>query len=101
MASRSVFNREHPPRFVMVCGHKVKVKVVKHLIDDQGDALAGAYNADTKTIFIEKTKDWRTILWHEIIHSCLHLSGAGEGLSLVNEERITLALEYGVGSLFF
>lgn len=101
MANKSPFNRPRPPRVVHVCGHKIKVKVVPYLFDDDDNPLAGAYNGDTKTIFIAKTENWRTILWHELLHCCWHLTGAGEGLTMAQEERLTLAAEYSLGPLFF
>lgn len=101
MASKSPFNRPRPPRVVYVCGHKIKVKVVPHLVDDDDNELAGAYNGDTKTIFIIKGDDWRTNLWHELIHCALHLTGAGEGLSLSKEEAICIGLENALGQLIF
>jgi hypothetical protein len=101
MANKSPFNRPRPPRVVYVCGHKIKVKVVPHLVDDDDNELAGAYNGDTKTIFIVKGDDWRTNLWHEILHCCWHLTGAGEGLTMAQEERLTVAAENALGPLFF
>lgn len=101
MAKLSVFNRPRPPRVVPIGGHKIKVRVVKYLVDDDGNELAGAYNGETKTIFLLASDDWRSTLWHEILHCCWHLSGAGEGLTMAQEERLTVAAENLLGPLLF
>lgn len=101
MAKPSLFNRKRPPRFVMVAGHRIKIKVVKHLVDDADDDLHGAYNGDTKTIYLAKDSDWKSTLWHEILHCALHLSAASEGLTTTKEEQIVSALEYATGPLLF
>jgi hypothetical protein len=101
MAKKSVFSRQRPPRVIEICGHKIKVKIVKELIDDNDELLAGAYNGETKTIFIAKTEQWREVLWHEALHCCWHLTGASEGLTASKEEQLVLAAEYGLGPLLF
>jgi hypothetical protein len=98
MAKCSVFNRPRPPRVVYICGHRIIVKTVAKLVDGSTD-LAGAYNGDTKTIYLLRHKDWAMTLWHECIHAALHLTGAGEGLSLTKEETIVVALENALGPL--
>lgn len=95
-----LFDRPRPPRHVMVCGHKVKVRIVKNLIDDNHDQLHGAYNGDTKTIFLAKDSEWKSVLFHELIHACWHLSGASEGVGMSKEEQLVLSLEYGIAGLF-
>ena len=95
MAKRSVFDRPRPPRVVTVLGQKLKVRVMPYL-DDDGAELLGAFNSETKTIFILKGQDWRPILLHEIVHAILFFSGASEGLSQSKEESIVLALEHGL-----
>lgn len=88
-------SRKHPPRVVTVLGHKVRVRVIRCLMDD-GDDLLGAFNSENMTIFLLKSSDWRTVLFHEIIHCSLYLSGACEGLSNSKEESIVLALEHAL-----
>jgi hypothetical protein len=100
MAKKSVFSLKNPPRSVTVCGHKLKVKVVAYL-EDEAEELLGAFNSETKTIFLLKSADWRTTLLHECLHACLYFSGSGEGLTLTKEESIVLALEHGLGPLLF
>lgn len=100
MAKRSVFDLKRPPRFVTICGQKVKVRVVPYL-EDGADELLGAFNGENKTIFILKGSNWRQTLFHESIHAALYFSGAGEGLTLSKEESIVLALEHGLWSLLF
>ena len=95
MAKRSkpdLFNRTNPPRVINVMGHKIKVRVVKYLIDENHELL-GAWNPETKTIFLLKGCDWRSVLFHELIHCVISLSGVGEDLSMSKEESIVLALE--------
>lgn len=92
MAKSSPFNRPRPPRVVYICGHRIKIKTVEKLVDGS-DELAGAYNGDTKTIYLLKHEEWASTLLHEIIHCALHLTGSGEGLSLSKEETITVAIE--------
>jgi Zn-dependent peptidase ImmA (M78 family) len=100
MAKCSVFNRARPPRSVMVCGHKIKVKTVAKLVDGSQD-LFGAYNGETKTIYLLKHPDWRSTLLHELIHCVLHLTGSGEGLPLSKEEAICVSLENSLCHFFF
>lgn len=92
MAKQSLFSRKRPPRVVMVCGHKIKVKTVDKLVDGSTDLL-GAYNGDTKTIYLLKHPDWKSCLFHELIHCALHLTGASEGLTMTKEEAICTGLE--------
>ncbi len=99
MASKSVFNRARPPRSVMVCGHKIKVKTVAKLVDGSQD-LFGAYNGETKTIYLLKHPDWKSTLLHEILHATLHITGAGEGLTLTKEETIVVAIENSLRQFF-
>lgn len=98
----NIFKRKNPPRVISVCGHKIKVRLVKNLEVD-GDDLLGAYNGDSKTIFIKKCPavDWRSVLLHELCHSILHLTGATEGLTLQKEEVICSAFEHGLGPIVF
>ena len=99
MAKPSAFNRKRPPRVVTVLGQKLKVKVMPYL-DDDGAELLGAFNSETKTIFILKGQDWKPILLHEICHAILYFSGSGEGLTATREEAIVLSLETGLSQFF-
>lgn len=98
MAKQSVFNRARPPRSVNVLGHKLQVRVVPYLEDDAQELL-GAFNSETKTIFLLKGCDWRSVLLHEICHAILYFSGASEGLTATKEESIVLALEHGLSPI--
>jgi hypothetical protein len=100
MANKSPFNRPRPPRVVHVCGHKIKVKVVPYL-EDSGAELVGAFNGETKTIYLMKGCEWKSVLLHEITHAILFFTGASEGLTITKEESIVLSLEHGLGSLIF
>lgn len=95
MAKKSVFDLKRPPRIVTVCGHKIKVKVIPYLEDDTQELL-GAFNGETKTIFLLKGCDWRSVLLHECCHAILYFSGASAGLTYNKEESIVLALEHGL-----
>ena len=97
---KSPFNRPRPPRVIHVCGHKIKVKVVEKLVDGSTDLL-GAYNGETKTIYLLKHPDWCSCLFHELIHAVIGITGVGEGLTLSKEESICIALENSLGPLFF
>ena len=97
---KSIFDRTRPPRVITICGHKIKIRVVKELVDGSID-LYGAYNGDTKTIFLKKDPNWKLTLFHEMIHCALHLTGAGEGLTLSKEEAICISLENSLGHFFF
>lgn len=99
MAKPSVFNRARPPRVVTVLGQKLKVRVVPYLEDNEIELL-GAFNSETKEIFILKGQDWKPILLHEICHAILFYSGASEGLTYTKEESIVLALEHGLSPFF-
>lgn len=99
MAKSLAFSRKRPPRVVSILGQKVKVRVVDYLEDDAQELL-GAFNGETKTIFILKGQDWRSILLHEICHGILYFSGASEGLTYAKEESIVLALEHGLAQFF-
>lgn len=98
---KGLFSRKRPPRSVMICGHKIKIKIIKELVDDDQEPLHGAYNGDNKTIYLAKDSDLMSTLWHECLHAALHLSGASEGLTMTKEEQIVQALEYGLGPLLF
>ena len=100
MASKSPFNRARPPRVVHVCGQKLKVKIVPYL-EDSGSELVGAFNGETKTIFLMKGCDWKPVLLHELTHALLYFTGASEGLSLTREEGIVLAIEHSLSPLLF
>jgi len=99
MASKSLFSRKRPPRHISICGQKVTVKFVEYLEDD-AEELLGAFNGETKTIYILKNSNWKTTLLHEICHAVLYFTGAGEGLTISKEESIVLALEHGLGPIF-
>ena len=88
-------SRKHPPRVVTVLGHKIKIRVIKNLIDD-GDDLLGAFNSENMTIFLLKRPNWHHVLFHELLHASIYLSGAGEGMSINKEESIVLALEHAI-----
>lgn len=83
-----------------ICGQKVTIKVVAYL-EDSEEELLGAFNSETKTIFLLKNANWRQTLLHEICHAILYFSGAGEGLTSTKEESIVLALEHGLMPIFF
>lgn len=95
MVSKSLFNRDRPPRVVSVLGNKLKIKIVKYLEDDC-EELLGAFNSELKTIYLVKSCNWRAVLLHEIIHAILHYSATAEGLSISKEESIVLSLEHGL-----
>ena len=97
---KSPFNRARPPRVVSVCGHKIKVKVVPYL-EDAGAELLGAFNGETKTIYLMKGCEWKSVLLHEITHAILFFTGASEGLTISKEESIVLSLEHALGTLIF
>ena len=94
MSAVNVFKRKRMPKSVTVLGHKINIKVVEHL-DDDGQELLGAFNAETKTIFLSKGCD-KSVLLHEVIHAAIYLSGNSEGLSANREEAIVLALEHAL-----
>lgn len=100
MAKKSPFNRPRPPRVVPICGHKVKVRIVPYL-EDSGAELLGAFNGETKTIYLMKGCDWKPVLLHECCHAVLFFSGASEGLTASKEEGLVLALEHGLTPLLF
>ena len=97
----NIFQRPRPPRVIHLMGHKIKVKLVEELVDDDHDFLHGAYDGDKKTIFLSKQSEWRSTLLHEILHCVFHLSGASEGLTMTKEEQLVLAAEFGLGPLLF
>ena len=99
MAKPSVFDRKRPPRVVTVLGQKLKVRVVPYL-EDSDTELLGAFNSETKTIFLLKGQEWKPILLHEICHAILYFSGSSEGLTATKEESIVLALEHGLSPFF-
>lgn len=97
MARRSPFSGDKPPRSVTVCGQRLKISYVKRINHD-GIELAGLFCSETFSIKLARGPNWPSVLLHEIIHACLHFSGAREGLELDKEESIVLALEYGLKS---
>lgn len=101
MANLSVFDRERPPRSMMILGHKIKIRIRKHLVDEEGDRLYGAFVYESKMIFLERGCDWKTVLLHEVIHAIVKLSGASAGLDHDKEESIVEALEHGLSPIIF
>lgn len=101
MANLSVFKRKRPPRVINICGHKIQVRVRKHLVDDDGERLLGAFVYESKMIFLERGCEWKTVLLHEILHAIIKLSGKASGLGLTydGEEGLVEALEHGLGPL--
>lgn len=93
-----LFNRKHPPKSVTVLGYEIAIRVVPYLESDNAELL-GAYNADTKTIFLLKGCNWQAVLLHELIHCGFSLTGATEGIGYNTEERLVLALEHAIAPL--
>jgi hypothetical protein len=100
MVNRLIFERERPPRVISVCGQKVRVRIVAYL-EDSNQELLGAFNAETKTIYLLRGANWRQTLLHEVCHAILYFSGASEGLTETKEESIVLALEHGLAPIIF
>lgn len=92
MASPFDPSRKRPPRVVTVLGTKIQVRTFKHLTLDGYDLL-GRFESDKMLISLLKRDEWRALLFHEMIHAALYLSGAGEGLTMTKEESIVVALE--------
>ena len=90
----NIFRRKRFPRSITILGHKISVKVVEHL-EDEGNELLGAFNAETKTIYLVKGCD-KSVLFHEACHAAIYLSGNSEGLSASKEEALVLALEHAI-----
>jgi hypothetical protein len=88
-------SRTRPPRVVTVLGTKIQVRTFRHLILD-GHDLLGRFQSDKMQISLLKREDWRSTLFHEMIHAALFLSGAGEGLTYTKEESIVQCLEYAL-----
>ena len=85
------------PDSVLLLGERFRVEVLKDGIDD-GDT-AGDMTGILKRIRIDanldRSKQWR-VLWHEILHSHLHIIGADAVLGEEMDEVITQSLEYGL-----
>jgi hypothetical protein len=92
-------SRKLPPRVVYVSGKKLRVRVVKYLEAD-GHDLLGAFNSESMTIFLLSRSNWRSVLFHEMLHAALYISGASEGLTYNKEESIVLALEHAMFPFF-
>jgi hypothetical protein len=93
-----LFNRKHPPKSVKILGYDIAVRVVPYLESD-GIDLLGAYNSESKTIFLLKGCDWKSVLFHEMLHAGFALTGATEGIGYNTEERLVLALEHAIAPL--
>jgi len=92
-----LFERKRPPRFVMVCGHRIPIKTHKNIIiDDEGTELLGAFRSDVLEIHLARHPNWASTMLHEICHAILFLTGVSQGLSETAEERIVVALENGL-----
>lgn len=100
MAKQSLFSRKRPPRVVTILGHKIKVRIKAYLEDD-GIELYGAFDYNSKTIWLMKGCDWRSVLLHECTHAILALSGSGEGLTQAKEESIVVSIEHALAPLLF
>lgn len=93
-----LFNRKHPPKSVTLLGYTIAVRVVPYLESD-GHDLLGAFNAETKTIFLLKGCDWKAVLFHELLHAAICFTASCEGMSYTAEERIVLSLESAIAPL--
>lgn len=85
-------DRKRAPRVVTVLGVKIQVRTFKKLQLD-GHDLLGRFESDKMQISLLRQDGWRVILWHEITHAALMISGVGEGLSMSKEEQICTVLE--------
>lgn len=88
-------SRKRAPRVVTVLGTKIQVRTFKHLELD-GHDLLGRFESDKMQISLLKRDEWRSVLWHEMAHAALFLSGAGEGLTASKEEAIVLVIEHAL-----
>lgn len=81
-----------PPKSIRVMGRTIKIKI-KELEDNDH----GQFVFDEATIYLSNDPDkqsdqWATLL-HEMIHSCLAISGVSEVLSPGVEEAICRSIE--------
>lgn len=90
----NIFRRRRFPRSVTVLGHKILVRVVKHL-EVEGQDLQGAYYPEQKIIYLVRGCD-KSVFFHEVLHAAIYLSGNSEGLSQSREESIVIALEHAI-----
>lgn len=100
MSVVNVFKRKNPPKSIEIFGQKIMVYYVPHLEMAEGSEILGAWNMNSRSIYISKqASDWRYVLLHEIIHGILALSGTDNGIKYANEEQICQAIEIGLTPL--
>lgn len=95
MAKPCLFSGPKPPKVITVLGYTVKVKTMKKLTES-GIDLYGRYCPEKREIHLLDHERWAETLLHEIIHMILDLTGAIEGLSETDEERLVVALTSGI-----
>lgn len=96
----NIFKRKNPPKKIMLLGQEIKIFYVPYLEMENDCELLGAWNMNTRSIYISKrSSDWRYVLLHEIIHAILALSGVDNCFKYVIEEQICQAIEVGLTPL--
>jgi ssRNA-specific RNase YbeY (16S rRNA maturation enzyme) len=66
------------------------------LFDGEDDELFGSFNPENMTIHVALNSQTHETLCHEIFHSFLHISGYNQGMSLKQEEGLTVAFEHAM-----
>ncbi len=84
------------PAEIFVLGMRFRIESVANV--DDGDAI-GDMTGFYRRIRVDNTltlaRQWR-VLWHELIHSCIHVVGADAVLDDSINEILTTSLEHGL-----
>jgi Zn-dependent peptidase ImmA (M78 family) len=93
----NIFKSKNPPKKIQILGQEISVHYVPYLEMENDCELLGAWNMNTRSIYISKrSSDWRYVLMHELIHAILALSGIDNSLKFVIEEQICQSIEIGL-----
>ena len=91
-----LFNRDVIPKTIRVMGVKIKIRIKNEIILD-GSECFGLFLPDVMEIHLLRDQPdiWNT-LYHELLHSCLQISGNAEGLTYQKEEALVIAITSGM-----
>lgn len=87
-------------RSITILGQKIKIVYTSKVLYDGDNELHGSFNAETMTIHISNESDVKGTLLHELIHSCLEISGVNKLINEKTEEAIVSSLERGLKDYF-
>lgn len=87
------------PKGVIILGKHFTIEHLNHLETPDGSEIWADIDVDAFHIRVVNSRNWRSHLWHEILHGILKLSGRGETLTVAEEESLVVLLENATSGL--